>query len=107
MCGGDKAVFDRAEPVLDCYARAVTLLGPVGSGQLTKMVNQICIAGLVQGLSEGMHFGMKAGLDMETVIDVISKCAAQYWKMEHPAKNAFEYKLELAFDVARMRKDHG
>ena len=107
MCGGDKAVFDRAKPVIDCYARAVTLLGPVGSGQLTKMVNQICIAGLVQGLSEGMHFGMKAGLDMETVIDVISKGAAQSWQMENRAKTMCEDKFEFGFAVDWMRKDLG
>ncbi|UCH73021.1 MAG: NAD(P)-dependent oxidoreductase [Rhodospirillales bacterium] len=107
MCGGDQEVFDRAQPVIDCYARAVTLLGPVGSGQLTKMVNQICIAGLVQGLSEGMNFGMRAGLDMEKVIDVISKGAAQSWQMENRASTMCRGEFEFGFAVDWMRKDLG
>lgn len=107
MCGGDQDVFDRAQPVIDCYARAVTLLGPAGSGQLTKMVNQICIAGLVQGLSEGMNFGARAGLDMEKVIDVISKGAAQSWQMENRANTMCKGEFEFGFAVDWMRKDLG
>ncbi len=107
MCGGDQDVFDRAQPVIDCYARAVTLLGPAGSGQLTKMVNQICIAGLVQGLSEGMNFGMRAGLDMEKVIDVISKGAAQSWQMDNRARTMCRGEFEFGFAVDWMRKDLG
>ena len=83
MVGGDQDVFDKAQPVIDCFARSVRLIGPSGAGQLTKMVNQICIAGLVQGLSEGVHFAKKAGLDVPTVFDVISKGAAQSWQMEN------------------------
>jgi 3-hydroxyisobutyrate dehydrogenase len=105
MCGGDQAPFDTAKPVIDCYAKACTLLGPIGSGQLTKMVNQICIAGLVQGLSEGMNFGMKAGLDMDLVIDVISKGAAQSWQMDNRAKTMCEGKFDFGFAVDWMRKD--
>jgi 3-hydroxyisobutyrate dehydrogenase len=107
MCGGEQADFDRAQPVIDCYARAVTLLGPVGSGQLTKMVNQICIAGLVQGLSEGMNFGARAGLDMQQVIDVISKGAAQSWQMENRASTMCKGEFEFGFAVDWMRKDLG
>ena len=107
MCGGDQDVFDRAQPVIDCYARAVTLLGPAGSGQLTKMVNQICIAGLVQGLSEGMNFGARAGLDMEKVIDVISKGAAQSWQMENRASTMCKGEFKFGFAVDWMRKDLG
>ena len=107
MCGGEQSVFDRAQPVIDCYARAVTLLGPVGSGQLTKMVNQICIAGLVQGLSEGMNFGARAGLDMEKVIDVISKGAAQSWQMDNRAGTMCKGEFEFGFAVDWMRKDLG
>ena len=105
MCGGEQAPFDSAQPVIDCYARACTLMGPVGSGQLTKMVNQICIAGLVQGLSEGMNFGAKAGLDMDLVIDVISKGAAQSWQMENRAKTMCAGKFDFGFAVDWMRKD--
>ncbi len=107
MCGGDPDVFERAQPVIDCYARAVTLLGPAGSGQLTKMVNQICIAGLVQGLSEGMNFGARAGLDMAKVIDVISKGAAQSWQMENRANTMCKGEFEFGFAVDWMRKDLG
>jgi len=107
MCGGDQEVFDRAQPVIDCYARAVTLLGPAGSGQLTKMVNQICIAGLVQGLAEGMNFGARAGLDMEKVIAVISKGAAQSWQMENRANTMCQGKFQFGFAVDWMRKDLG
>ena len=105
MCGGDQDVFDAARPVIDCYARAVTLLGPVGSGQLTKMVNQICIAGLLQGLSEAMNFGSRAGLDMDKVLDVISKGAAQSWQMENRGNTMCRGEFEFGFAVDWMRKD--
>lgn len=105
MCGGDDAIFKQAAPVIDCYAKAVTLMGPAGSGQLTKMVNQICIAGLVQGLSEGMNFGQKAGLDMEKVIDVIGKGAAQSWQMDNRAGTMCKGEFEFGFAVDWMRKD--
>ncbi|RMD64726.1 MAG: NAD(P)-dependent oxidoreductase [Alphaproteobacteria bacterium] len=107
MCGGEPATFERVRPVIDCYARACTLLGPAGSGQLTKMVNQICIAGLVQGLAEGMSFGLRAGLDMNKVIDVISKGAAQSWQMDNRAKTMCEGKFDFGFAVDWMRKDLG
>ena len=105
MCGGDKAPFERAKPVMDSYARAVTLLGPAGSGQLTKMVNQICIAGLVQALSEGINFAQRAGLDPLRVLDVISKGAAQSWQMENRGKTMVEDKFDFGFAVDWMRKD--
>ncbi|MCT7375526.1 NAD(P)-dependent oxidoreductase [Chelativorans salis] len=107
MCGGEQGTFDKAKPVIDAYARMVGLMGPAGAGQLTKMVNQICIAGLVQGLSEGIHFGKKAGLDIEKVIEVISKGAAGSWQMENRYKtmNAGEYGFGFAVDW--MRKDLG
>jgi len=107
MCGGDAAPFERAKPVMDSYGRAVTLLGPAGSGQLTKMVNQICIAGLVQGLSEGIAFAEKAGLDVNQVLDVISKGAAQSWQMENRGKTMHERKFNFGFAVDWMRKDLG
>ena len=107
MCGGEPAAFERAKPVIDCFARACTLMGPAGAGQLTKMVNQICIAGLLQGLSEGMNFGLKAGLDMTTVIDVISKGAAQSWQMDNRAQTMCEGKFDFGFAVDWMRKDLG
>lgn len=107
MCGGAQDAFDDAKPVMDCYAQAVTLLGPVGSGQLCKMVNQICIAGLVQGLSEGINFGAKAGLDMKKVIEVISKGAAQSWQMENRANTMIDDEFEFGFAVDWMRKDLG
>jgi 3-hydroxyisobutyrate dehydrogenase len=107
MVGGEQAAFDAAEPVAQCYAKAVTLLGPVGSGQLCKMVNQICIAGLVQGLSEGIAFGLKAGLDVNKVIDVISKGAAQSWQMENRAPTMIKDEFEFGFAVDWMRKDLG
>ena len=107
MCGGDQATFDDAKPVMDCYAQAVTLIGAVGSGQLCKMVNQICIAGLVQGLAEGVNFGAKAGLDMKKVIDVISKGAAQSWQMENRAHTMIDDKFDFGFAVDWMRKDLG
>jgi 3-hydroxyisobutyrate dehydrogenase len=107
MCGGEAGPFERAKPVIDCYARATTLMGPSGAGQLTKMVNQICIAGLVQGLSEGLNFGIKAGLDMEKVIDVISKGAAQSWQMDNRASTMCKGEFEFGFAVDWMRKDLG
>jgi len=107
MCGGDAAPFERAKPVMDSYGRAVTLLGPAGAGQLTKMVNQICIAGLVQGLSEGIAFAEKAGLDAELVLDVISKGAAQSWQMENRGKTMHARKFDFGFAVDWMRKDLG
>ncbi len=107
MCGGDQAPFDQVKPVIDCYARACTLLGGAGAGQLTKMVNQICIAGLVQGLSEGMNFGARAGLDMATVIEVIAKGAAGSWQMENRAPTMCEGKYDFGFAVDWMRKDLG
>jgi len=105
MVGGEAPVFARAESVLATYARAVTLMGGPGSGQLTKMVNQICIAGLVQALSEGIHFAMKAGLDPERVLDVISKGAAQSWQMENRGKTMIAGKFDFGFAVNWMRKD--
>jgi 3-hydroxyisobutyrate dehydrogenase-like beta-hydroxyacid dehydrogenase len=105
MVGGDADTFAAAEPVLACYARAVTLMGGPGSGQLTKMVNQICIAGLVQGLSEGINFGMRAGLDIERVLDVIGKGAAQSWQMDNRGKTMVADKFEFGFAVDWMRKD--
>ncbi|HEY2629709.1 MAG TPA: NAD(P)-dependent oxidoreductase, partial [Usitatibacter sp.] len=107
MCGGEQAPFDRAKPVMDSYGRAVTLLGPAGSGQLTKMVNQICIAGLVQGLSEGIAFAEHAKLDPLLVLDVISKGAAQSWQMENRGKTMAERKFNFGFAVDWMRKDLG
>ncbi len=105
MVGGEQATFDKAKPVIDSYARMVGLMGPVGAGQLTKMVNQICIAGLVQGLSEGIHFAKKAGLDVEKVINVISKGAAQSWQMENRWKTMNEGHFTHGFAVNWMRKD--
>ena len=107
MCGGDQAPFDKAKPVIDSFARACVLIGPPGAGQLTKMVNQICIAGVVQGLAEAVNFGMKAGLDMEKVIGAISKGAAQSWQMENRWKTMVEDKFEFGFAVDWMRKDLG
>jgi 3-hydroxyisobutyrate dehydrogenase-like beta-hydroxyacid dehydrogenase len=107
MVGGDQAIFAKAEPVLTHYARAVTLMGPVGAGQLTKMVNQICIAGLVQALSEGINFAQRAGLDPERVLDVISKGAAQSWQMENRGKTMVADQFNFGFAVDWMRKDLG
>src|SRR5258707_9032390 len=107
MCGGDKAPFEKAKPVMDSYGRAVTLLGEAGAGQLTKMVNQICIAGLVQALSEGIAFAEKAGLDADLVLDVISKGAAQSWQMENRGKTMHQRKFDFGFAVDWMRKDLG
>jgi 3-hydroxyisobutyrate dehydrogenase-like beta-hydroxyacid dehydrogenase len=105
MIGGDQAMFDRAQPVMDCYAKAVTLMGGPGAGQLTKMVNQICIAGLLQGLAEGLDFGQRAGLDMDRVIDVISKGAAQSWQMDNRGKTMVRGEFDFGFAVDWMRKD--
>jgi 3-hydroxyisobutyrate dehydrogenase len=105
MCGGAPEVYARAEPVIQAYARMAKLLGPAGSGQLTKMVNQICIAGLVEGLSEGIHFAKKAGLDVGAVIETISKGAAQSWQMENRYKTMTEGKYDFGFAVEWMRKD--
>ena len=105
MCGGDAGPYGRAEKVIAAYARMCKLLGAAGSGQLTKMVNQICIAGLVQGLSEGIHFAKKAGLDVEAVIETISKGAAQSWQMENRYKTMMAGKFDFGFAVDWMRKD--
>ena len=105
MIGGDQANFDKAKDKIDCYSKKMKLLGNAGSGQLAKMVNQICIAGLVQGLSEGINFGMKAGLNMEDVIEVISKGAAQSWQMENRYKTMIDDKFDFGFAVDWMRKD--
>ena len=105
MVGGDKEVFEKAQPVISCYSKKVKLLGPAGSGQLAKMVNQICIAGLVQGLSEAINFGLNAGLKMEDVIEVISKGAAQSWQMENRYKTMINDKFDFGFAVDWMRKD--
>ncbi len=105
MIGGDKKDFDKARPIIDCYSKKVKLLGASGSGQLAKMVNQICIAGLVQGLSEAINFGSNAGLKMEDVIEVISKGAAQSWQMENRHKTMIDDKFEFGFAVDWMRKD--
>ncbi|HDY98212.1 MAG TPA: NAD(P)-dependent oxidoreductase [Pseudomonas sabulinigri] len=105
MVGGDESVFDLVRPIIKNYARMVQLMGPVGSGQLTKMVNQICIAGLVQGLSEALNFAQKAGLDAEAVVSVISKGAAQSWQMENRHKTMLAGDFEHGFAVDWMRKD--
>jgi 3-hydroxyisobutyrate dehydrogenase len=105
MCGGDAAPYGRAESVIMAYARMCKLLGPSGSGQLTKMVNQICIGGLVQALAEGIHFAKRAGLDVEAVIETISKGAAQSWQMENRYKTMNAGKFDFGFAVDWMRKD--
>ena len=105
MCGGDAPVYARAEPVIAAFARACRLMGPSGAGQLTKMVNQICIGGLVQALAEGVHFAKAAGLDVEAVIEVISKGAAQSWQMENRYRTMNEGKFDFGFAVDWMRKD--
>ena len=105
MCGGDEAVFNKAKPVIDAYARACNLMGAPGSGQLAKMCNQICIAGLVQGLSEALHFAKKADLDIEKLIATISKGAAQSWQMENRYKTMVAGKFDHGFAVDWMRKD--
>ena len=105
MCGGDAPVYAQAEPVIAAFARACRLMGPSGAGQLTKMVNQICIGGLVQALAEGVHFAQAAGLDVEAVIEVISKGAAQSWQMENRYRTMNEGKFDFGFAVDWMRKD--
>jgi 3-hydroxyisobutyrate dehydrogenase/2-hydroxy-3-oxopropionate reductase len=107
MCGGEAAVFERVKPVAMAFSRAFTLMGESGAGQLTKMVNQICIAGLVQGLSEAIAFGAKAGLDMNLVLDVVGKGAAQSWQMDNRGKTMVANKFDFGFAVDWMRKDLG
>ncbi|MDG1107624.1 MAG: NAD(P)-dependent oxidoreductase [Burkholderiaceae bacterium] len=107
MCGGDAPVFEQVKPVIACFAKAVTLMGDSGAGQLTKMVNQIAIAGLLQGLSEAVAFGQRAGLDMHSVIDVIGKGAAQSWQMDNRGRTMAEDKFDFGFAVDWMRKDLG
>lgn len=107
MCGGDKEVFEEAAPVIDAFARSCKLLGDPGAGQLTKMVNQICIAGVVQGLAEGMNFAQRAGLDGDAVLDVISKGAAGSWQMENRGSTMLKDEFEFGFAVDWMRKDLG
>ena len=107
MVGGKPATFKKAEATMATYARAVTLLGPAGAGQLTKMVNQICIAGVVQGLAEGINFAMRAGLDAKKVVEVISKGAAQSWQMENRGNTMVDGKFDFGFAVDWMRKDLG
>lgn len=105
MVGGDEAVFDLARPVINSYARMTKLMGPVGNGQLTKMVNQICIAGLVQGLAEALHFAQRAGLDAEAAMSVISKGAAQSWQLENRHRSMLAGEFDFGFAVDWMRKD--
>lgn len=105
MVGGEEADFARAEPVIRCYARAVTHIGPAGAGQLAKMVNQICCAGIIQGLAEAIHFGKQAGLDIEKVIATISKGAAQSWQMENRWQTMRDGRFDFGFAVDWMRKD--
>jgi 3-hydroxyisobutyrate dehydrogenase len=105
MVGGDEEDFDRARPVIETYAKAVNLIGPSGAGQLTKMVNQICIGGLIEGLAEGLHFAQRAGLDIEKVIGTISKGAAQSWQMDNRWRTMIEGKFDFGFAVDWVRKD--
>ncbi len=107
MVGGEAEMFDRARAAMECFGKAVTLMGPSGAGQLTKMVNQICIAGMVQGLSEGLNFARRAGLDGEQVLDVISRGAAQSWQMENRGATMLQGKYDFGFAVDWMRKDLG
>lgn len=107
MCGGDSAPYTRVESLIDAFAKSCLLMGESGAGQLTKMVNQICIAGLLQGLSEGMHFAQKAGLDGKAVVDVISKGAAGSWQMENRGHTMLDDEFEFGFAVDWMRKDLG
>jgi len=107
MAGGEEADFAKATPVIESYARAVNLIGAPGSGQLTKMVNQICIAGLIQGLAEALHFGLRAGLDIDKVIATISKGAAQSWQMENRWQTMIEGQFDFGFAVDWVRKDFG
>jgi 3-hydroxyisobutyrate dehydrogenase len=105
MVGGQEETFERARPVMDCYAKAITLIGPAGHGQMAKMVNQICIAGVVQGLAEGLHFAKRADLDVPKVIEAISKGAAQSWQMENRWQTMVDGEFEFGFAVDWMRKD--
>ena len=105
MVGGQEETFERARPVMDCYAKAITLIGPAGHGQMAKMVNQICIAGVVQGLAEALHFAEKADLDVPKVIEAISKGAAQSWQMENRWQTMVNGEFEFGFAVDWMRKD--
>lgn len=105
MCGGEPDVFNRVEPILAIYAQAVTLMGPSGAGQLTKMVNQICVAGLLQGLSEAINFGQLAGLDMDKALAVISKGAASSWQLENRGPTMLKQQFDFGFAVDWMRKD--
>jgi len=107
MCGGEDSAFKAVAPVMDAYAKSVKLLGKVGAGQLTKMANQICIAGTVQGLAEALHFAMEVGLDAKAVVDVISKGAAQSWQMDNRAETMIDGKFDFGFAVDWMRKDLG
>lgn len=107
MCGGDAAAFERIRPVALAYAKAVTLIGPSGAGQLAKMVNQLCIAGLLQGLAEGINFGLAAGLDMKLVLQVIGKGAAQSWQMDNRGTTMVDDEFDFGFAVDWMRKDLG
>jgi 3-hydroxyisobutyrate dehydrogenase len=105
MCGGEADAFAKAQPIINCFARAVTLMGPVGSGQLTKMVNQTCIAGILQGLAEAVNFSAKAGLDTDLVLDVISKGAAASWQMDNRGSTMVKDEFDFGFAVDWMRKD--
>ncbi|MFG5861845.1 NAD(P)-dependent oxidoreductase [Metapseudomonas sp. CR1201] len=107
MMGGEQAFYDRAAPVIDSYAKMIRLMGPVGSGQLTKMVNQICVGGLLQGLAEALHFAQCAGLDAQGAMEVISKGAAQSWQLEHRHQTMLDGKFDFGFAVDWMRKDLG
>jgi 3-hydroxyisobutyrate dehydrogenase-like beta-hydroxyacid dehydrogenase len=107
MAGGSAAVFDRAQPVIQSYAQAVGLMGPVGAGQLTKMVNQICVVGVIQGLAEGVHFARRAGLDVEKVFAVLARGAARSWQMENRSATMARHEFNLGFAVQWMRKDLG
>ena len=107
MCGGDAVPFERAKPVADAFSKAVTLIGPSGAGQITKMMNQMCIAGIVQGLAEALNLGQRAGLDMEKALGAISKGAAQSWQMENRWQNMVNGKFDYGFAVDWMRKDLG
>src|SRR3546814_18006898 len=106
MCGGEPEPFERARPVIDTFARAVTLMGPSGAGQLTKMVNQICIAGLLQGLAEGMNFGQRAGLDMAQVIEVIGEGGAQSWQLDNRGAPKCQGKFAFGFPVGLEPKEN-
>ncbi len=105
MCGGNPEIFERARPVIQTYARMVGLMGPTGAGQLTKMVNQICIAGILQGLAEGVHFAQRSGLDIKQVVEVISKGAAGSWQMENRHRTMAEGRYDFGFAIDWMRKD--